>query len=294
MAFSEQGNYIVEDGFKEVPDGVKKWSKIIKEQISNVQATQEKPSVEIEMAWTNVSEFLISQDMYITNPNDPPSTCYDHYVTYTKGPLTQSKWDQSDGYNDALPYIFCNGWNTHVLAGCNAIAMGQVMKYYQYPSNYNWNAMPLTEATATTANFILSIHNAIAGNYPGNPSYSCEEGTGVSVNADMGVVLKNNFSYSSADWSSYNVNTVKNNLDSNRPVILSGSGDDDGHMWVCDGYIQITQYFEDCYVVVFKPSYLHMNWGWRGDHDGWYYYSDFSPGQLSFNNDTKMIYNIIP
>lgn len=40
-------------------------------------------------------------------------------------------------------YISYNGSNFQVYAGCVPIAMAQVMKYYQHPTNYNWSAMPL-------------------------------------------------------------------------------------------------------------------------------------------------------
>jgi len=119
------------------------------------------------------------------------------------------------------------------------------MKFYEYPKNYNWSSMHLTYATTTTANFIKDIHNAIGVLFPGNPLYQCNA-TGVSSSANMGTVLKNQFGYSSANWSNYDYNTVKNNLNYNRPVILSGDNGTVGHMWVCDGYRQTTRYYDDC------------------------------------------------
>ncbi|MDD3722085.1 MAG: C10 family peptidase [Lutibacter sp.] len=101
-----------------------------------------------------------------------------------------------------------------VLAGCVPIAMAQVMKYHQYPTNYDWAFMPLTYGTTATANLIADIHDAIHNVYSDSPIYECD-GTGVNSSHDMGNVLKTQFNYSYASKASYNYNTVKSNLDYN-------------------------------------------------------------------------------
>ena len=203
-----------------------------------------------------------------------------------------TSWYQTGGFNNELPYITCNGSRFQVYAGCVPIAMAQVMKYHQYPSNYNWSSMPLTYATSTTANFIEDIHNAIGNVYSGEPFYNCD-GTGVISSANMGSVLIAQFNYTNAITANYNYNTVKSNINYNRPVILSGSNSISGHMWVCDGYRTTSFYSDDCTGV----SYLHfhMNWGWYNHvYNGWYSFGSFNPGNTNYNSNKKMIYNIIP
>lgn len=154
--------------------------------------------------------------------------------------------------------------------------------------------MPNTSGTTSTANLISDIHTEIATMYNGIPnplSYSCGA-TGVSNGANMGSVLRHDFNYSSADWSSYNYQTVKNNIYYNRPVILSGSNSSSGHMWVCDGYMDINYYYEDCTGIGYL--YFHMNWGWtNGSLNGWFAFDNFNPNN-TYNSNKKMIYNIIP
>lgn len=123
--------------------------------------------------------------------------------------------------------------------------MAQVMRYYQYPANYDWSAMPLNSASITSANFIVDIHNAIRNVYVGQPVYSCGS-TGVNAGADMEKVLKTQFKYSSADLANYNYQIVKDNIMAGRPVLLSGSNSNSGHMWVCDGYKSVKYDFNDC------------------------------------------------
>ncbi len=152
--------------------------------------------------------------------------------------------------------------------------------------------MPMNNPSVTTANFILDIHNAIRSVYPDVLSYACNA-TGVSRYTDIGQVLKKQFKYSSADYSNYNYQVVKNNLASGRPVLLEGFGTG-GHMWVCDGYQLTNYYFDDC--TGLSTLYLHMNWGWdpSRNNNGYYAYNNFNPGVHNFTTDLKMIHNIKP
>ncbi len=80
-----------------------------------------------------------------------------------------------------------------------------------------------------------------------------------------------------------------------------------GHIWFCDGFfeakIQIThkkwrpfKWRTDC-VVYRYDDYLYMNWGWNGDHNGWFrsdISSDWKPGSANFNYQRKMYTNLFP
>lgn len=290
LAFSEKGQFILDEN--KYPIGLKSWINDTKQQIIDLQNSNSTQSEENIKEWDFIQNNLLSINQSLI-AKEPPVDCYEHSETQIVGPLLSSTWDQSGGFNDSLPYINCYGYPFQVYAGCVPIAMGQVMKYYSYPTNYNWSSIPLDYGTTTTANFIKDIHNSIGSMYPGYPTYDCD-GTGVSASANMGNVLKTKFGYSSASWANYNYTTVKNNLNYNRPVILSGDNGTSGHMWVCDGYLEMSFYYNDCTGVTLTPLF-HMNWGW-GDssYNGYYSYNNFNPGNTNFNNNKKMIYNIIP
>ncbi|NQV02708.1 MAG: C10 family peptidase, partial [Bacteroidia bacterium] len=81
--------------------------------------------------------------------------------------------------------------------------------------------------------------------------------------------------FSTAEWT----NMVKDNLDQGRPLEYSGHGTG-GHAWVCDGYQE--------------PNYFHMNWGWGGYANGYFYLNDLTPGGNSFNNDQGLVFDIEP
>ena len=38
------------------------------------------------------------------------------------------------------------------------------------------------------------------------------------------------------------------------------------------------------------PKFFHMNWGWGGSYDGWFYNGDWTPGTNDFTNDKYMIH----
>ncbi len=257
-----------------------------KNKLENIQKSDIRQTENNKRVWENVQKQLN------LSGKEPPVPCYEHTTVVTKGPLMNSAWDQLLGYNDQLPFITCNGGQFQVFAGCVPIAMAQVMRYHQHPAGYNWGGMPLTgNGNAAIALFIEDIHDAIDNVYSGQPLYSCTA-TGVYDSKNMGTVLKNEFSYSSAFKAGYNYATVKSNINYNRPVILDGSGSSGGHMWVADGFRETTYHFDDCTGVTTLT--FHMNWGWHGTNNGWFAFDNFNPGNFNFNNSRDMHYNIIP
>jgi hypothetical protein len=291
IGFSEDSKFVLDKGTDtSYPSALKSWVEDAKKQISIIQNSTAVQTEDEKLAWRQVKNILDSNKKGVSAKSAPVDECYEHTVTEIKGPYLQSTWDQLNGYNYSLPYITCGG-SFQIYAGCVPIAMAQVMKYYGYPTTYNWSSMPVNYATSTTANFLLDIHNAIRSVYPGEPQYSCS-GTGVSSNKDMGQVLKSKFYYTTADWGNYNYQVVRSNLAAGRPVILSGSGNSGGHMWVCDGYMDTDYYYADCTGI--GTLYYHMNWGWNGSNNGYFAFNNFTVAGMGFNNNTKMIYNIKP
>jgi len=123
------------------------------------------------------------------------------------------------------------------------------------------------------------------------------------------------FGYTSATGAVYNNSTsyptVVSNLNLHEPVILSGATNVDGHEWVCDGYLQVSQ--------TWCPSgstpgggqtmlYFNMNWGWNEapvpnhtswpDVDGWYFFNQWAVKNgntvENFSQDLQFTYNIHP
>jgi hypothetical protein len=84
------------------------------------------------------------------------------------------------------------------------------------------------------------------------------------------------------------IDTLKNELNSGRPILYAGNGSDGGHAFVCDGYDE--------------NDFFHFNWGWGGTGpDGYYAINALNPpvlgdggGSGGFNNNQRAIIGIEP
>ena len=214
--------------------------------------------------------------------------------------LGNIKWDQDDPYNLLCPLM--PGTSTRTVTGCVATAMAQVMRYHKWPvsgsgaisytsssnkiavtatltgTNYDWTNMSETyDSNSTTAQesavSTLMFHcGAII-----NMDYGLS--SGASTNK-MGQAFKNNFGYnqniqqysrnyfSRTEW----IQKIKTELNAGRPVIYSGSSNEAGHAFVCDGYD--------------SNDYFHINWGWSGQSNGYFKLSALTPESQGIGGST--------
>lgn len=223
------------------------------------------------------------------------STIYIRVKTIPKNveinPLLKSQWNQIGGYE-------VNGYP----AGCVAVAMAQIMRYHKYPVLYNWDAMPYNYSTNTTVLFLTEIGKKVNMNYG-------KDGSSAYV-ADACNAFKQ-YGYRNAYMIGHTQARTIGELYSNRPVFMSGGT----HSWVCDGYKEISS-FEDCevmildkmagkrippYMNVYKGNtnfisnkYFHMNWGWGGSKDGFFYDENVNPAGHNYASNREDIISIYP
>lgn len=213
---------------------------------------------------------------------------------YYKGPLLKTAWGQESPYYNECPP--CDDRNSKV--GCWAVAIGQVFTYHKYPQTitgiaYNYTIMNKlrhinkdtpSEKQKPVAQLLHSIGVSIDMNY------GCS-----SSSADVNNVVPwlRNIGYT-VETMDYKWNTVKRQLDLGHPVIMHGKrskrkffgitiGYKNGHAWVLDGYkCTKTQYEtykvdldKDIYEITSSTTksidyYLHINWGWDGENNGYF------------------------
>lgn len=223
----------------------------------------------------------------------------------TVDPIITAKWGQGSPYNALCPP------NTPV--GCVAVAMGQVMHHWKYPTHgigshsytyngithnvdfssatYDWDAMPNSCSNTNNAVATLLYHCGVAIEtwYTSSISsayvlYSPEH----PFNAET--ALKENFGYSSDAHgelrSNYDKNTwmtmLKSNLDTGIPIIYNGynSSYAGGHCFICDGYD--------------ANDFFHFNWGQRGNYDGYFEIDDMTPSNQDFSYNQGAILDLVP
>ena len=222
-------------------------------------------------------------------------------------PLLTTKWHQGCLYNSLCPLIE-NQPCGHAEVGCVAVAMGQIMNYWQFPAKgigshtyystvggnltadfgntyYEWELMPdrLTDTSSTDeieAVATLLFHCGVSVNMLYTPDGSGAHGE------DVPAALIQYFKYSDemhretmssapTEW----LTKIKASLDKERPVLYSGHGDG-GHAFVCDGY-------DD-------NDLLHFNWGWGGNGDGYFALGNLNPQGHNYNNSNAAIFDITP
>ena len=232
------------------------------------------------------------------------------------GPLCQTIWNQNWPYNSQCPEDE-EGSGGRVYAGCVATAMGQVMKFWNWPAqgtgsySYNPEGYP-----TQTANFgETEYHFELMPN--SLDSLSTEEDyfyiaqflhhCGISVDMQytghgsgaysfsVPIALRTYFNYTADDdvtlnfWG-FNFYTVEQwiqmlkdgGLDEGMPLYYSGSDDNGagGHAFVCDGYDE--------------NDYFHFNWGWSGKDDAWCAIGALNTTKYAFNDSNGFIGHIQP
>ncbi len=219
-----------------------------------------------------------------------------------KDNLISTNWYQYSSFNDSC---FTSS-GQQALVGCGPVAIGQVMRYFQYPSSYNWSNMPNNYSTPTTAQFLHDV------GVTANVSYGVNA-TSMALNKVIPTLQ--NYGYV-ANQGSHSYERTKGCLALNRPVILSGilhnqDGTSQGHLWIASGYRQTNTHVSyevytinnsttigvvDSYDTYFtETKYLYMNWGWGYQYNAWYldnslYVSDL----VSSVTGRKSFYDIHP
>ena len=220
-------------------------------------------------------------------------------------PFLTTKWDQGQYYNTSCP-IDSKGPDGHVVTGCVATALAQIMKYNNCPAHgtgsYTYTAYPYGSLSADFGNTTYNWSNMskqlfFKNNDVANLIYQCGVAVSMSYSATASSsydsnalrALKKYFGYTSASLiskSNYSSDTawenvIKANLELSLPVYYSGidASLNSGHAFVCDGY---------------NGDYFHFNWGWSGQYNSFFLLSAMNPNGYKFTTNEEAIINIIP
>lgn len=192
--------------------------------------------------------------------------------------LETANWGQGAPYNSLCPTID----GVQAQTGCVATAMAIVMKYHNWPENYDWTAMPIENVDVSNSSEIASLMKD-AGESVLMQYTSSESSANMNF---VGHRLQQRFKYSpecqfitaknftNDQWTSM----LKSNLDSGNPVIYNGTGSGN-HAFIIDGYDNDVLY--------------HVNWGWDGLYNGMYALNALTPGSDNYNDNAGMVINIV-
>lgn len=213
--------------------------------------------------------------------------------------LQTAKWNQGNPYNLHCPMDS----DMHSLAGCTAVATAIVMNYYKWPqkgigSTKGYYTSYGSYVPARNLDHIYDWDNMLDEYYDGY--YSQDQAEAVSVlMADIGCAFQADYTQNSTAASvdeksmcenfSYNEGMcyvpkerytdqewhemLFEELKASRPVLYRGDDGYIGHCFVLDGFTD--------------NDYFHINWGWGGYCDGYYYLSSLTPGDDNYYSDDQ-------
>ncbi|MEI7661409.1 MAG: C10 family peptidase, partial [Bacteroidota bacterium] len=222
-------------------------------------------------------------------------------------PLIATNWNQGCFYNAGSPNDTAAKTSClHALSGSGAVAMAQVMKFYNYPAhgsgehgyvhpkygiqyanfgatNYNYTLIPDTVSAPNDMAATLIYQCGVAQNMNFGVAGSTSDSSAVDT------ALVKYFSYpGTAAWkwkAGYTpgewLSMIKSELDASHPLIYHGNSVGTGDSYfICDGYQ--------------GADFFHFNWGWGGAFDGYYYLDNLSPGSNNFASAQGAIFNLAP
>ena len=212
-------------------------------------------------------------------------------------PLLPVRWGQGMPYNVLLPHISGSS-NDHAYVGCVAVAMAQVMAYWQYPPRATTTIPGYTSYSGRTyAVTMPSLSPIDFGWEHMQDTYYTTDSTSLAAQAVSELMLysttslKSNFgltstgsftryiperlrtyfgyknsaqyiyreNYSTQGWE----DVIYAELAASRPVAYGGNKQSSGHAFVCDGYD--------------GDGRFHINWGWAGKSNGYFLLNLLNP-----------------
>ena len=295
LGYSTEGKFDTID----MPDNLRYWLKGYEEEIDYAIANFDESPQETAEKWND----------YIKNI---PSKSRKAVVV---GPLVQTKWGQSSPYNNLCPYDYNAGQRAVTGCVATAMAqimkywgypiVGNGSHSYTHSeygtlsanfanTTYQWSSMPNTLTSSSSsvekeAVATLMYHCGVSVDM--NYDISANGGSSAftylsdyyiqSGYIDARTALNSYFRYTAEGYerSDYTatswISLLKNELNNARPILYSGSGNDGGHAFVCDGYNDNDQF--------------HFNWGWNGQGDGYFLTNALNVGNYNFNSSQDIV-----
>lgn len=192
-------------------------------------------------------------------------------------PLIKTKWHQHSPYNNDCPIKD----GSRCVAGCVAIATGQIAAYYQKPANENWSVISSFGIYRNGKYDVPSANIDIVSAYIHSIGEKLKMDYGVknsSSNIYKAKRYVRNYMGFDARIHKWDWDRVRGRLKQNMPVYTRGTGPEGGHAWIVDGYIIQSRSDQNNVYSNQYRTLMHVNWGWeKGEYDGYYSIGVFDP-----------------
>ncbi len=231
--------------------------------------------------------------------------------TTTVSPLLKTTWSQAPYYNYLCPLDTVSG--KHAVTGCVATVMAQIMKYWNWPAIgigshsytpqgygeqmvdfsknvYAWSAMPnaLNYNGVAVATLMYNAGVAVNMQYGTKASNSYVMSANCPIKYNAQYALNYYFAYLPSMTGLYRTNyndkqwiaIIEKELYANRPLIYDGDNDTEGHSFIADGFD--------------NNDYIHFNWGWGGNYNGYFSINNLVPGGINLTQHHQILVGIQP
>lgn len=262
----------------------------------------------LEMFKSMAKEYVRRASIEIPRgPNDPIIETRDS-ITYsysTVGPYVNVRWGQLHPEGEYCP----NG-----KSGCANTAMAQIMSYYNYPTSINLTYSGadisvqsldwLSMKSHNTGHNLSSCstpepHKAIGRmmRQLGELNHSTYKFNPWKTTTNSHDYVKATFTdlgYTCGNWSSFVGFFARTQLNNTHLFYIRGKCAEGGHAWVLDGYKTVTKtiremartatsgWFFTGHVSVENDHFMHYNWGWYGDSNGYFAEGVYNTTQAQF------------
>lgn len=259
----------------------------------------------------------LADDPYALQGDTRASSTYDVITpwsnTFFFGPFATPNWHQRHPYNKKCPSK--NG--EKCLAGCVAIATAQTVAHYNKPKTHNghtydWDNIwayendkssltteQINKAEDDIATLVQRIGDLV------NIKYGLDESS-TSATAKIEKCFEQ-LGFSCGNYTDYDVIDIAKSLKDGYLVYADGFsqkktalgitvGYEGGHGWTIDGYVKqlqiISTYYTDTNKLVSTKTnsrdFVHCNWGWDGDYNGFFKNQVFDTNNPNANYDDEI------
>ena len=244
------------------------------------------------------NQFLKNIAMKVTDKNDSSLLVKEQEGVMRNvqiEPLLHVKWDKGSPYNAHSFFTYCSPMG---------VALAQICSYYLYPTtatyhdngdsttfSMNWSSI-LIECLLNDGKLLTNNTNSDALAHLIH-YLEYHYGTETLNNSEQCLSFMYQLGYHVSQlhglWFSSDVNNVATALGQSKLIYARGYATQnsnlysDGHAWVIDGYHDDANSGE---------GYMHCNWGWGGDYNGYFTVDGFTP-YSSMHYQYQMAYSII-
>lgn len=211
-------------------------------------------------------------------------------VTAYIPPMLNTKWHQRAPYNSCYPlYLTSDGALVNAPAGCGVVAVGQLLTHLRPSTSITLNGHTHSYANLAQFTFNAVVTNTTLKQQMAQFMYDLS----IEMDAQYSRTITSTYSSSAVDalriaglsnvsLVEMQTSRIRDMINDYKPIWVRGeTSDEEGHAWIIDGRKGVTVNVVEVtyrngvvisreFIEAFHRDYMHCNFGWEGNCDGYY------------------------